>query len=65
MFPMCWTVAQIAWAMIDGADVLKAATYGGKSNYAWAMQTLVHGVDFLMRCHYRDDSFVVQVRAHT
>jgi hypothetical protein len=62
MFPMCWSVVQIAWAMIDGLEILKGGTFDGKSNYAWALQTLIHGVNFLLRCHYKDDAFVIQVR---
>jgi hypothetical protein len=62
MFPMCWSVVQIAWAMIDGIDILKRGTFDGKSNYAWALQTLIHGVNFLLKCHYKDDAFVIQVR---
>ena len=64
IFPMCWAVTNLAWSLIDGADVLKATKYDGKSNYEWALATLLHGVDFLLKCHIKDDAFVIQVGTH-
>jgi hypothetical protein len=61
IFPMCWAVAQIAWAMVDGEDVLRSGIYDGKTNQAWALQTLLHGVEFLLKCHVKADAFVIQV----
>jgi hypothetical protein len=63
MFPMCWTVAQIAWAMIDGKQMLKAGKFDGKTNWEWAVQTLEHALDFMFRCHLKPGSFVAQVRS--
>ena len=61
-FPMSWAVTQIAWSVIDGRELLKHGTYDGRNNYVWALQTLLHGVDYLLRCHVADDALVVQVR---
>ena len=62
MFPKAWAIANMAWAMYDGKSMLKGASYGGKSNWFWAQQSLEHGLDFLLRCHVADDKFVVQVQ---
>lgn len=61
VFPLTWAVTQIAWSIIDGAAILKHGSRDGKTNYDWAMQTLIHGVEFLCKCHYKDDAFVIQV----
>ena len=65
VFPMFWTVTQLAWTMVDGEDVLRSAMRGGgkSNNWDWAMQTLLHGVDFILRCHVAPDALVVQVRS--
>jgi hypothetical protein len=62
VFPMSWSVAQLAWSMVDGEDMLKRGTFDGKSNWHWAMRTLEHGLSFLFRCHLTFGSFVAQVR---
>ena len=62
MFPMCWAIAQIAWSMVDGANVLSGGTFDGKSNHAWPLQALLHGVNFLFKCHVKSNAFVIQVR---
>ena len=62
IFPMCWAVTQIAWAIIDGSAVLRKGSYDGKSNLDWALQTLIHGASYLLQCHIKDDAFVIQVR---
>jgi hypothetical protein len=59
---MCWAVANIAWSMVDGGALLKHTEYDGRSNYEWALQTLLQGVHFLIKCHVREDAFVIQAR---
>ena len=61
MFPMAWTIANMAWAMIDGETMLKTSTYDDQSNWEWAVQTLEYGAEFLLRCSFDDGEFVVQV----
>ena len=61
VFPLTWAVTQIAWSIIDGAAIFKHGSRDGKTNYDWAMQTLIHGVEFLRKCHHKDDAFVAQV----
>lgn len=39
---------------------MKAGTFEGQTNWHWAIQTLVHGVEFLLKCHVAEASFVVQ-----
>jgi hypothetical protein len=60
-FPLCWTVCQIAWAMIDGKEMLKSSFYDDESNWKWARQTLEHGLDYLIKCHVSPGCFVAQV----
>jgi Glycosyl hydrolase family 9 len=62
MFPYCWAVSQVAWAMVDGTWWLQNRRFRGGSNWDWAVQTLLHGVDFLRRCHFKADEFVLQAR---
>jgi hypothetical protein len=62
MFPMCWAVTEIAWAMIDGEQLLRRDIFEGKSNWDWAERTLRFGVEYLLACHIKDDAFVVQAR---
>lgn len=62
VFPMCWSVTQVAWSMISGETLLKDGRFDGHSNWHWAVQTLTHGLDFLAKCHVKPDTFVVQVR---
>ena len=61
MFPLFWSVMNIAWGMADGAYWLRNANFQKESNYTWAMQTLLHGLDFMQRCHYARDKLVIQV----
>ena len=65
MFPFFWAVTQLAWAMLDGKDILQSGKFGGgpQSNWDWALQTLLFGVEFLLRCHSKDDALVIQVRS--
>ena len=63
MFPMAWTVANMAWAMVDGKEMLQDTYYDDKTNWEWAVQTLEYGAEFLLDCSFGDGEFVVQVRA--
>ena len=65
LFPLCWTITQLSWAMIDGANVLKRGQFDGQSNWEWAMRTLLHGVDYILRCHVEPDKLVVIVRTYS
>lgn len=61
MFPLCWTMVQIAWSMHSGAAVLKNGTFDSQTNWHWSMQTLLHGLEFLFKCHLKPGVFVAQV----
>lgn len=63
MFPFNWTVLNIAWGMVDGRGVLKGTHYDDWSNWDWAMNTLLYGADYILRCLLAVDAFVTQVRA--
>lgn len=62
VFPLCWSMVQIAWSMHSGEAVLKKGTFDKQTNWQWSLQTLLHGLDFLFKCHLKPDSFVAQVR---
>lgn len=62
MFPMGWTIATMAWGILDGQALLTKQSYDGKSNLAWALETLEYGLEFLLDCSFDDGEFVYQVR---
>lgn len=62
MFPMGWTVATMAWSIIDGQEYMASQQYDGKSNLQWAVQTLEYGLRFLLDCSFGNGEFVAQVR---
>lgn len=62
VFPLCWVVAQIAWAMHAGDAELKKGRFEDQTNWQWALQTLLHGIEFLLKCHVKPGVFVAQVR---
>ena len=61
IFPLCWALSQLAWAIVDGSPVLRNSAFQGSSNFNWAQKTLQFGLDFLMRCHLANETLVVQV----
>ena len=63
MFPMGWTVATMAWGIIDGQEYLASQRFDGKSNLQWALQTLEYGLEFLLDCSFDSGEFVAQVRS--
>ncbi|NJR43054.1 MAG: hypothetical protein HC767_10750 [Akkermansiaceae bacterium] len=63
VFPMGWTISNIAWAMVDGKQVLQKGRFDNNDNWHWARKTLEHGLDFLLACSFDDGEFVAQVRA--
>ena len=56
-------MVQIAWAMHAGEDVLKKGTFDKQTNWQWSLQTLLHGLEFLFKCHLKPAVFVAQVRS--
>ena len=62
MFPMGWTVATMAWGVLEGKEYLSSQQFDGKSNLAWAIQTLEYGLEFLLDCSFGNGEFVAQVR---
>lgn len=54
-------MTNIAWAMLDGKDLLQAGSFDGKTNWEWAMQTLEYGMEFLLKCKFENGQFVTQV----
>lgn len=61
VFPLAWSATQVAWAMHSAPHVLEMGMFEGHSNWQWALQTLRHGLDFLLRCTAEPDTVVVQV----
>lgn len=61
VFPLAWSVTNMAWAMRDGRRLLTHTHFGGSSNWEWGMQTLQYGVDFLLACDFGNGEFVAQV----
>lgn len=61
MFPMCWTVSHMAWAMAEGKRMLKSAEYDGVSNWDAACHSLEHALEFLLNCYISPGEFVAQV----
>jgi hypothetical protein len=55
-------MVQIAWAMHSGEALLKKGTFDGQTNWQWSLQTLLHGLEFLFKCHVGPGVFVAQVR---
>lgn len=41
-FPLGFTLANMAWAMIDGKQMLQRGSYQGRSNWHWAVQVRCH-----------------------
>lgn len=54
-------MVQIAWAMQSGDVLLKKGTFDGQTNWQWSLQTLLHGLEFLFKCHLKPAVFVAQV----
>ena len=61
MFPMGWTIATLAWGILDGYQLLAKQTYDGQTNLAWGLETLEYGLEFLLDCSFDDGEFVAQV----
>lgn len=64
MFPMGWTVATLAWSVIDGQQLLSGQQFDGKSNLQWGLETLEYGLGFLLDCSFDSGEFVAQVPFH-
>ena len=61
-------MTQVASSIINGAAFLIRGLYDGKNKYDWAMQTLIHGVEFLrkvplQRRRVRDPGAVLVVKS--
>eukprot|EP00892_Ulva_mutabilis_P003515 jgi/Ulvmu1/1535/UM011_0265.1 len=61
IFPLAWAVTQVAWAMHTGVETMKAGSFDNHTNWHWGTQTLLHGLEYLMKCHVDTATFVVQV----
>lgn len=64
MFPMGWTLSTMAWAILNGKDLLQSQNFDGTSNLKWAVSALEYGLKFLLDCSYDDGEFVAQVRQY-
>lgn len=51
--------------MHTGVSVMQEGTFEGQTNWHWAVQTLVQGIEFLLKCHVDDASFVVQASSQS
>lgn len=61
VFPMAWTIATMAWSVLDSHSLLGSQNFDGNNNKKWALDSLEYGLEFLLDCSYDNGEFVAQV----